>query len=152
MEINSKFLNLLNKLGTLDGITPATSIELSNDIKDLREAVFSRFGITEGTLQEEYDRQINSLESEDCFRFKDVLSEMLELYKRKNHDYGNSFSKTIEEFGYIPAVARISDKTNRLKQLVKGESMQIEEPMRDTLIDIANYCILTILELDKPKE
>lgn len=86
------------------------------------------------------------LESE---AFHKVLKEMQEIYIKKNHDYGNSFSETIQEFGFIPAVARINDKIKRLKQMVKGEHMQVNESMRDTFMDIANYCVLTIIELDK---
>lgn len=81
--------------------------------------------------------------------FFGILKEMYELYNKKNHDYGNSFSETIQEFGFTPAVARINDKLKRVKQMVKGEPMQVKESMRDNLIDIANYCILTIIELDK---
>jgi hypothetical protein len=81
--------------------------------------------------------------------FTDILKEMQELYEKKNHDYGNSFSETIQEFGFTPAIARINDKLKRVKQMVKGEQMQVDESMRDNLIDIANYCILTIIEIDK---
>lgn len=81
--------------------------------------------------------------------FSSILKEMQELYIRKNHDYGNSFSETIQEFGFTPAIARINDKLKRVKQMVKGEQMQVNESMRDNLIDIANYCILTIIEIDK---
>ena len=81
--------------------------------------------------------------------FNNVLGEMQKLYEKKNHDYGNSFSETIQEFGFTPAIARINDKFNRVKQMVKGEQMLINESMRDNLIDIANYCILTIIEIDK---
>lgn len=81
--------------------------------------------------------------------FPDILKEMQELYKKKNHDYGNSFSETIQEFGFTPAIARINDKLKRVKQMVKGEPMQVKESMRDNLLDIANYCVLTIIELDK---
>ena len=80
--------------------------------------------------------------------FVDVLKEMQTLYEKKNHDYGNSFSETIQEFGFTPAIARINDKFKRVKQMVKGEQMQVNESMRDNLIDIANYCILTIIVLD----
>ena len=83
--------------------------------------------------------------------FENVTCEMLETYKRKNADYGNSFSDTIQEFGFIPAVARINDKMQRVKKMVKGEQMNINESMRDNLLDIANYCILTIMEIDKIK-
>lgn len=82
--------------------------------------------------------------------FADILKEMQELYDKKNHDYGNSFSETIQEFGFTPAIARINDKFKRIKQMVKGEQMMVEESMRDNLIDIANYCVLTIIELDRP--
>ena len=74
---------------------------------------------------------------------------MLMLYNAKNADYGNSFIETIREFGYVPAVARINDKLNRIKKMVKGDSMNINESMRDNLVDIANYCVLTILEIDR---
>ena len=80
--------------------------------------------------------------------FEDILQEMQELYNKKNHDYGNSFSDTIKEFGLVPAVARINDKMQRLKQLVKGEKMQVNESMKDTLMDMANYCVLTIMGMD----
>lgn len=85
----------------------------------------------------------------DVQAFKGITREMLETYERKNADYGNSFSETIREFGYIPAVARINDKLQRIKKMVKGENMNINENMRDNLLDIANYCILTIMEIDK---
>ena len=85
----------------------------------------------------------------DIQRFENITSEMLNTYKKKNADYGNSFSDTIQEFGFVPAVARINDKFQRVKKMVKGEQMNINESMRDNLLDIANYCILTIIEIDK---
>ena len=80
--------------------------------------------------------------------FEMVIAEMLDTYKKKNADYGNSFADTIHEFGYIPAVARINDKLKRVKNMVKGNEMNVNESMRDNLMDIANYCVLTIIELD----
>jgi hypothetical protein len=81
--------------------------------------------------------------------FEMVIAEMLNTYKKKNADYGNSFSETIQEFGYIPAVARINDKLKRVKNMVKGQRMNVGESLRDNLLDIANYCVITIMELDK---
>jgi glutaredoxin 2 len=84
--------------------------------------------------------------------FEIVTAEMLNTYKKKNADYGNSFAETIREFGFIPAVARINDKLKRVKKMVKGEDMYInDESLRDNLLDIANYCVLTIMELDNQK-
>lgn len=84
--------------------------------------------------------------------FNDILNEMSETYTRKNADYGNSFEETIAEFGYIPAVARISDKFKRVKNMVRGQAMNIkDESLRDNLLDIANYCVMTVLYMDKSK-
>ena len=80
--------------------------------------------------------------------FEMVIAEMLDTYKKKNADYGNSFAETIQEFGYIPAVARINDKLKRVKNMVKGNEMNVNESMRDNLMDIAVYSVLTIMELD----
>ena len=96
--------------------------------------------------------EYNEIMESDNSRFGKVLSEMMDTYKKKNADYGNSFSETIQEFGYIPAVARINDKVKRMKNIVKGQKMNIEnENLRDALLDTANYCVLTIMELDKQK-
>jgi len=85
----------------------------------------------------------------DNSKFGKVLSEMFDTYKKKNADYGNSFSETIQEFGYIPAVARINDKLKRVKNMVKGNEMNIkDESLRDNLMDVAVYSVLTIIELD----
>ena len=89
------------------------------------------------------------METSDNQKFGNVLSEMFNTYKKKNADYGNSFSETIQEFGYIPAVARINDKLKRVKNMVNGNEMNIKnESLRDNLMDIAVYSVLTIIELD----
>ena len=84
--------------------------------------------------------------------YEEVMESENGKFKKKNADYGNSFSETIQEFGYIPAVARINDKVKRMKNIVKGQKMNIEsESLRDALLDAANYCVLTIVELDNQK-
>ena len=81
--------------------------------------------------------------------FRGVLDEMCSVFERKDADYGNSFGDSIREFGYVVAVARMNDKLSRLKKMVKGGDIKIpSETMRDNLLDIANYCVLTIMELD----
>lgn len=82
-------------------------------------------------------------------RFDEILQEMRELYEKKNSDYGNSFTETIQEFGFVPAVARITDKVKRMKNIVKGQEMNVkEETFRDCLMDCANYCVLTLMEIE----
>lgn len=92
------------------------------------------------------------MESKSCDTIEDfdlILQEMLSTYKKKNADYGNSFAEAIQEFGFIPAVARISDKVKRMKNIVKGQKMNYDESLRDALMDAACYCVMTVVELDK---
>lgn len=72
------------------------------------------------------------------------------LYAAKNADYGNAFGDTYAELGIVSAVTRITDKTNRLKSLCKpGTKTQVsDESIRDTLLDLANYAIMTVIEMD----
>lgn len=79
--------------------------------------------------------------------FKDVLDKMYEIYEKKNADYGNSFSKTFEEFGLTSAAVRINDKNERFKKLIKQEAQVQDESIEDTLLDLANYSVLTLMEL-----
>jgi len=83
--------------------------------------------------------------------FAVITEEMFELYLDKSADYGDSFSKSFDEFGLISAVIRLTDKVNRLRTLVANENLVKDESIRDTLIDLANYSIMTIIELDKQK-
>ena len=86
-------------------------------------------------------------------KFKEITEEMNALYERKNHDYGNSFSETFRKLGIISAATRMLDKMNRIVSLVTKDQQKVnDESLRDTLIDIANYAVMTIMEIDKKKE
>ena len=78
-----------------------------------------------------------------------IYNELLEIYKRKNADYGDSFSQSCDEHGIIAAVVRIGDKYNRLRTLTKHETEVKDESIRDTLMDMANYCAMTAKWLDE---
>lgn len=79
--------------------------------------------------------------------FGHVLNLMDAIHQSKNHDYGDSFSKSYREFGLIAAVVRMSDKMERLKTLCKKDAM-VGESVRDTLIDLACYAAMTVAEID----
>lgn len=72
---------------------------------------------------------------------------MSELYSKKNHDYGDAFGQTFAELGVISAITRISDKTNRLKSLATKDQRVDDERIEDTLMDLANYAVMTLVEL-----
>ena len=81
--------------------------------------------------------------------FKDVLNEMNVLYEKKNADYGDSFSKTFDEFGLTSSAVRLNDKMERFKKLIKQEAQVKDESIKDTLLDLANYAVLTLVEMSK---
>lgn len=81
-------------------------------------------------------------------RHWEVCNSLNELYKIKNADYGDSFGETYRDLGIISAVTRIVDKANRLKRVSVNKNKVKDETLRDTLIDLANYAVLTIMELD----
>ncbi|WP_416389590.1 nucleotide modification associated domain-containing protein [Peptoanaerobacter stomatis] len=49
----------------------------------------------------------------------------------------------------ISAVTRISDKTNRLQSLCVNKQQVKDESIKDTLMDLANYAIMTLIELEE---
>ena len=65
-------------------------------------------------------------------QFKDIAEGMLRTYVRKNHDYGNSFDKSLDKFGLVASAVRIGDKMNRIESLVRKEAMVQDESIRDT--------------------
>ena len=79
---------------------------------------------------------------------KEVCNMLNEIYEQKNRAYGNSFGDTYNDLGIISAVTRISDKFNRRKTLARNKDInQGDESIADTLLDMANYCIMTYMEL-----
>lgn len=80
---------------------------------------------------------------------KEICTEINELYAKKNHDYGDSFHQTFVEEGMAMARIRLGDKFNRFKTLSRGNEQKVnDESIRDTLIDLANYAIMTVLEME----
>ena len=76
--------------------------------------------------------------------FQENLEQMSSLYSKKNKDYGNSFDATLNEFGIVAGVIRMNDKMGRLKRLIHNKAEVKDESIADTLIDLANYAIMTL--------
>lgn len=79
----------------------------------------------------------------------EICMEINKLYARKNHDYGDSFHQTFVEEGLAMSRIRLGDKFSRFKTLSRGVDQKVnDESIRDTLIDLANYAIMTVLEME----
>lgn len=95
-----------------------------------------RFGLKEKT-------SLNNIK-----KYETISNELKSIYAIKNKNYGDSFGNSIRKYGYIAALTRLSDKFQRLEQLVLDKDLNHDdEPLEDTLMDMANYCIMTVMEL-----
>ncbi len=81
----------------------------------------------------------------------EICRKLNDTYKRKNQDYGDSFGKSFKKRGIAAAMVRMEDKWNRLDNLtLHPENIQVkDESIKDTLLDLANYCIMTYMELNE---
>lgn len=84
---------------------------------------------------------------------KQLLQQIHDTYVKKNHDYGDSFSHSFKKYGLVAAMVRMEDKWNRLDNMALGAEQKVaDETIRDTLLDLAGYCVMTTMELDREKD
>ena len=84
--------------------------------------------------------------SDRVVQMKTVHAETLELFKRKNNDYGDAFA----EYGTIGVLVRMGDKIKRLQNISKTKIQLVnDEQLRDTLLDLHNYSAMAIMLLDE---
>ena len=82
-----------------------------------------------------------------------LYSEITELNTRKDRDYDRAFDKSLDEFGLVSAAIRLQDKLNRIKSFAKTGSLLVtDESAEDSLIDLANYALKTIIAIRRKKE
>tara|TARA_B100001989_G_scaffold252115_1_gene233166 strand:- start:1712 stop:2017 length:306 start_codon:yes stop_codon:yes gene_type:complete len=78
-------------------------------------------------------------------QLSNVQKEALELFRKKNKDYGDAFA----QYGPVGVVVRIGDKISRLSS-ISNNGISIEtESMRDTLLDLHNYAAMAIMLFDE---
>lgn len=82
-----------------------------------------------------------------------ITNHMSTVYQKKNTDYGDSFAKVRAA---VPnaILVRLLDKTERIKTLMlSGKGPQVkDEQVEDTLLDLANYCVMELVERRWDKE
>lgn len=81
--------------------------------------------LTPNTMKDQYDHQYN-------------------VFCRKNHDYGNSFEKSLDTFGLVAGIVRMNDKFERLFSLndPSKDAQIASESLVDTLEDLSNYAAM----------
>lgn len=91
---------------------------------------------------------MSSVKMDRVEQMKKIQADALDLFTRKNADYGDAFAK----FGIIGVLMRIEDKIQRSLSITKnGVQMVNDETMKDTLLDLHNYAAmgLMLLEFDE---
>lgn len=85
-------------------------------------------------------------------KHKELCDRIHDTCVAKNHDYGNSASDLYNKFGLISYIVRMNDKMNRINTLIKREAEVKDEKITDTLLDLANYCLLAVADMELEKE
>lgn len=89
--------------------------------------------------------------NEEITMFTELTNTMSDTFAKKRHDYGQTTEETYRKFGPVSMLTRMHDKIGRLDTLlVSGDVNHVEdEKVEDTLLDLANYALITILEMRK---
>lgn len=134
-KINEEYQKLINKINKVleeyDSTGTVTAI-LLEDVRYALEALGTRPVLSESVEQ-----------------FMSITQNMAKTYAAKNHDYGNSFEQSLDKFGLVASVVRLGDKMNRIESLTKKEAQVKDESIKDTLLDMANYAIMTVMWMNK---
>lgn len=84
-------------------------------------------------------------DEKECIHWT-ICRDLHDTYKAKNADYGDSFAQVREKYPNAILI-RLNDKLNRLETLMNRAEQQVnDESVEDTLLDLANYCIMELVE------
>ncbi len=88
---------------------------------------------------------------EEIVVFNTLTKQMSDTFAKKRKDYGQTTTETYDKFGPVSMLTRMHDKMGRLDNLLgrAQENNVLNESIEDTLLDLANYALITILEMRK---
>lgn len=85
-------------------------------------------------------------------RHKEILENLHDTYVDKNNKYGDAFAETVVKYGNVAALTRMYDKFSRIETMVLNEIEDSEESVIDSALDLANYLVMFVMELEKNNE
>ena len=168
-EVDSDFFE---KNTTLGGLLTSKEVELDRDTKIVTDSATIKVGELfregfEAGIDYGYEPSVQivadnfeytnkipthlTLNDLDNVKIHDrICLELNNIYEKKNADYGNSFENSLDKHGLIAGIVRMDDKMSRLISLnSKKEQQVMDESLRDTLMDLANYAIMSVMWLDE---
>lgn len=129
-------------------------MERTNDrlenIIDQIEDVSNSLSLEEAEILYNIIQELNDMRhifGSESGEFRDITNSMIQTYQAKNQDYGNSFEKTLDRFGLVASIIRLSDKMNRIESLSQKKAKVESESIEDTLLDLAT--IMAVIWLCK---
>lgn len=128
-KMNDKLESIIDKLGHIANELP---LEKADPLYDLM-------------------LELGELIDDGVGPFIDITNSLTKIYQAKNQDYGNSFEKSLYKFGLVASIIRLSDKMNRIESLSQTKARVKDESIEDTLLDLANYAIMTVIWLRKSR-
>ena len=111
-----------------------------------KNALYNDYKVVKWDYKDSKTHQSYSTKNTKLDKHKTICEELSDIYEKKNHDYGDSFSKLYEEYGMLSVVIRLFDKLYRLENLMEKEQMVEDESIENTLKDLANYSIMALME------
>lgn len=86
--------------------------------------------------------------------FGNLAKQITETYEKKDTDYKGSYHESVERYGYVAGIVRMSDKFHRAENLLLGdkEALVKDESAVDTLLDLAAYSIMLAMEVKSRKK
>lgn len=85
-------------------------------------------------------------------RHRALIEQIHDTYLDKNRKYGDAFNDTIRKYGFISALTRMHDKFSRIESFILNGYEDSEESLVDSLLDLSNYCLMTVMELQETEE
>jgi len=118
--------------------------ELYSQLESIKNTPIMLENIIAGNMQSNRHKENKQLDKVSIH--KKICENLNKIYEAKNHDYGDSFARVRAQYPQSINI-RLWDKLLRLDQLNNGVEAKVQdEKIEDTLLDMANYCIMEVIE------
>lgn len=122
---------------------------MNSDVKKLKEELENKSNSKVFMVSKHYEIAKKIPKEIFLEKFIKICQDAIEVKKAKGHDYGDVFEKTFGDYGLLSPIMRFRDKMGRIETLMQVKDNQVsDESIRDTIIDLGNYCFMTAALLE----
>ena len=80
---------------------------------------------------------------------KAITDAIHKTFKSKRQDYGQTTTMLLKKYGPVSMLTLLYTKLERIDNLTMNNKTPNNESVRDSLLDLANYCIIWLVEMEK---